>query len=525
MKISSYIKNLSLFQVAGIVLLVIALIDLNQYFLLGRAFINHHFLLEYREGAFLPFVKMMEEGLVPFQKDMSPSQIYVYGIGFPIGAFLIKWLSGIDALIAGRILSALFIFLSHVILVVCLRHMKLNWSIIFGLVCLSMSNVFAYYGLFAQPNSASIFFTLAGLALPAMMHFTRKGTLLGVLLILTGVLFKQQCILALPSIMICHFVQGKFTISKIAFLTGCGFCVIGCLAIVFAIFPSYYFSTVEVFKCNPLMDENHMYEQLEYFALNNPVIWCLLALTILPNLPRIGEKIKTFAESPFLTFFTQTNLSPSFTSIFFLHTIVVFLFFIFLLGHNLGASKGVYLFHLAYPSLLIVLAGHFFSDSANNSFKVVGLACLIVAVFQDLRSTTAKRIKFTETEQSIIASNFEPYIQILRSSKNVLTTPWFSNLAYKYNHPIWDNGSTEYYHDVFYCGDKPEYAQYRDLYMAFEAELVKAIKTQSFSYIFLNESYSGHNVVRPEWVTNHYRLADLSINNQPTLPVKVYIPK
>lgn len=205
------------------------------------ALLNHPYQVELREGASLFQAKALAEGVNPYLLENQPWYADNFGIMYPLAAQPFVKLFGLN-LFSMRLLSAIAIFLSMVLVFLALFRQKAGWVFSFAGAVIFYACVLYYVTPICRADALATFFFTASVILPILFRFGNGVLLVSGLFAILSFYTKQYGILGFPLILAYIFLfvsMRKALVQALVF----GVLLLASMWWVATIYPCYFYNT------------------------------------------------------------------------------------------------------------------------------------------------------------------------------------------------------------------------------------------------------------------------------------------
>ncbi len=325
--------------------------------------------LEYREGAALIPVHLLLAGKNPYALEYMPEATNVYGIVYPLMVYpFAQWLG--PGLFTHRLVSALFIGASCLLLALSLRQQRVAWPYVAGGSLLLYQALLFFVGPLARPDATGLFYFLASLLIPVLGRYNLPSLTASLLLGILAFYTKLYFVLGL-------LFMGLYLLFFVSRRTGLLYSSIGLVCLFLSMFvvqqllPTYFVSTLLISSNSATLDlsraADHGVKHMSMQFLIFLKLYGVLALLALLGGYRCYRQRP--APCPGILALALVALSIS--------TLLIYS----ILGRHDGNGL-IYLLHLMLPPL--ILASLMPPEPSNKAFYALPLLIPIMLAHQSL---------------------------------------------------------------------------------------------------------------------------------------------
>lgn len=328
--------------------------------------IIHPFPIEIREGGDLLTIKALSDKINPYALSNQPVYDNPYGIVYPLLAQQVAVFFGVT-LFSARLLSALAIYFSLILIFIALRKEKINfWHCLFGMT-IFYTNILFWVTPICRPDSLGMTFFLLSIVLPIWFRFNYPSLFVALLFSLIAFYTKQYFIIGYLILIIYMFIF--ISIKKAGTLLAT-FLILFLASAIFInkLFECYFYNTLLTHLMVSSNDLRFAMHQLRIFIKTNlGLTLILLSSTFIIILTEV--KFRTAGEYRYgvvktiINYFQRIrhDLNWNRGLVNFTLSPYVFLFcsillcLIFRLGGNTGAFMTYYYQLLSFPFIVVAL--------------------------------------------------------------------------------------------------------------------------------------------------------------------------
>lgn len=468
-----------------------------------RKIIVHPWPLIVTEGAMMTSTELMLQGRNPYGFDSRPASANVYGVLGPLAALPFARALGQNSLLAHRLASALFIFMSAMLIYGMARRCGAGAAFA-GLAAVSFYSQQLYSAeALARPDALGMLLFLCSLYL-ALLPEKGRGALLGSALFGCLAFFaKQYFLLALPFSF--FWLLGRGRVGDAFFYLGAAAAfaaaLVGAAA---ALMPAYFYEVFLVNIADGSYVLEHMVRQLKAMAFSyQPGL--ALALAAALGFP---ASARTEREAEFrggMGFFALAGL----------------LAFCLVVGGHTG-NFGTYFVQLVLPFLTCYLASAF----AGKKALALGSLALALNLGPALKETPL----LDEASRAKNNAQWELVSKLIDGRRGVLASGDFSALLVKRGLEWQDDGQSYYY--PRFGGPKlarlnrlfPRQAELAALAAEYQKGLQARIRQKSFGLVL---AASNEDAWRAELEKGYQMAGMLSLEsyNSGFRKIEIWVPR
>ncbi len=432
-KYEKHIRILMMFALFAFTLKCFSLL-LKQHF----ALIEHPYQVELREGASLFQAKSWAEGVNPYLLENQPWYADNFGLMYPLVAQPFIKLFGLN-LFSMRLLSAIAIFLSMVLVFLALFRQKAGWVFSFAGTVIFYACVLYYVTPICRADALATFFFVASVILPVLFRFSNWVLLLSGILAILSFYTKQYGILGFPIILAYMFL---FVSMRKALIQALSFGILLAVSMwwVATIYPCYFYNTTASMAFATDNNFEYSWMQMELMLFRYlPGLFFLVMGTfglLFYEYRRANTRIATASIvlnfKKFNSGLFASNMNPYLFAF-----IVLFMLLLLKLGGNQGTFMSYHFQLLAFLWLIVAI---------SFAAKPKGLPGLQIPLLAYAVFTSTTLITSTGFFKQADKAGWEKAIALIKENKQVLNDQSLATeMMYAGKDTLYNTGLVEYF--------------------------------------------------------------------------------
>jgi hypothetical protein len=457
----------------------------------------HPFPSEIREGGELLTIKALGNNINPFALTNLPIYYNLYGIVYPLIGEQFAAFFG-NTLFTGRLISAIAICFSLILIFIALKNQKINlWYCFFG-VLIFYANILFSVTPITRPDSLGMLFFLMSFVIPVFYRFNYTSLFIGLLFCILSFYTKQYFFVGYVFLIFYLFVFKSIKKAIVIFISFICLFIISTLLIA-RFYDCYFYNTV--LSQFLVANNNHLYAFLQlliFFLTNSGLTFILLIIVIMSMVSKkaiqssikSGESKLIIKRNPVGDIIRNlkwdkglfTNEIHPYNFLF----CCLLLFLILKLGGNGGAYMTYYYQLLSFLFVIIVLKQPFkFSKNLFYLFILISLC------------TSGSLYLFNNDYSKSDDDNWKRINEMILSSKNIFSTEEVAPLLIEHGDVPYYSGYT----DTFYASTIStkfnkwfpfiKLLKEKDDY--FHQTIKDNIAYKKFDLLIINSKYSNDN--------------------------------